>query len=128
MSGLMVDAQNVRKSFGRTHVLRGINFQVSSGSVVCLLGASGSGKSTCLRCINHLERIDGGVLYVEGSPVGFRQKGNKLYELKDKDIARDRSDVGMVFQKFNLFEHRTALENIIEAPIQVRKKARKEAV
>ncbi|QGH71138.1 ATP-binding cassette domain-containing protein [Pseudactinotalea sp. HY158] len=124
----MVDARKVRKSFGSNEVLKGIDFQVEAGKVVCLLGASGSGKSTFLRCINHLERINGGVLYVDGSPVGFRQKGTKLYELKEKEIARDRAEIGMVFQRFNLFEHRTALENVIEAPIQVRKVERAQAV
>ncbi|WP_305071544.1 amino acid ABC transporter ATP-binding protein [Pseudactinotalea sp. HY158] len=128
MSNLMVDARKVRKSFGSNEVLKGIDFQVEAGKVVCLLGASGSGKSTFLRCINHLERINGGVLYVDGSPVGFRQKGTKLYELKEKEIARDRAEIGMVFQRFNLFEHRTALENVIEAPIQVRKVERAQAV
>ena len=128
MTQLMVDAQNIHKSFGSNEVLKGIDFQVEAGKVVCLLGASGSGKSTFLRCVNHLEKIDRGVLYVDGSPVGFRQRGNRLYELKEKDIARDRADIGMVFQRFNLFEHRTALENIIEAPIQIRKMGRKDAI
>lgn len=128
MKRLMVDAQRIHKCFGSNEVLKGIDFQVEPGKVVCLLGASGSGKSTFLRCINHLEKIDSGVLYVDGSPVGFREKGNKLYELKEKEIARERAEIGMVFQRFNLFEHRTALENVIEAPTQVSKVERRDAV
>ena len=128
MTNLMVDARGIRKSFGTNEVLKGIDFQVPKGKVVCLLGASGSGKSTFLRCINHLETINGGVLYVDGSPVGFQEKDGKLYELREKEIAKQRADVGMVFQRFNLFEHRTALENVIEAPILIRKMDRKAAI
>jgi polar amino acid transport system ATP-binding protein len=95
--------------------------EVLPGQVVVLLGASGSGKSTFLRCINHLEKINAGRLWVDGSLVGYRQEGDKLYELKEKEISKKRAEIGMVFQRFNLFPHMTALENIIEAPCQVRR-------
>nr|WP_188266643.1 MULTISPECIES: amino acid ABC transporter ATP-binding protein [unclassified Streptomyces] len=116
----MVKAEGVHKSYGSAHILRGIDLEVRNGEVFCLVGPSGSGKSTFLRCINHLERIDGGRLSVEGRLVGYRQKGDKLYELKDHEIAAQRRDIGMVFQRFNLFPHMTALENVMEAPIQVK--------
>lgn len=127
MSQLMVDGRQIRKSFGHNEVLQGVDFKVETGKVVCLLGASGSGKSTLLRCINHLETINGGVIYVNGSPIGFREKGGKLYELREKEIAKQREHIGMVFQRFNLFEHMTALENIIEAPVLIQKQGRQEA-
>src|SRR5215475_1210493 len=95
---------------------------------MCMLGPSGSGKSTFLRCINHLEKIDAGRLWVDGELVGYRQDGDKLYELRDADICRDRSEIGMVFQRFNLFGHMTALENVIEAPVHVLKVRKREAV
>jgi len=120
MSALMVDAQRVHKNFGTNEVLKGIDFEVASGQVVCLLGPSGSGKSTFLRCINHLEKIDAGRLYVDGELVGYRQDGDKLYELREKDVATKRTEIGMVFQHFNLFPHMTALGNIVEAPIRVK--------
>ena len=120
MSALMVDAQQVHKSFGVHEVLKGIDFQVAPGQVVCLLGPSGSGKSTFLRCINHLEKINAGRLSVDGELVGYRQQGDKLHELHDKEVARKRAEIGMVFQHFNLFPHMTALGNIIEAPCQVK--------
>ena len=120
MGGLMVDAQRVHKSFGANEVLKGIDFQVAPGQVVCLLGPSGSGKSTFLRCINHLEKINAGRLYVDGSLVGYRQDGDKLYELPEKEVAKKRTEIGMVFQHFNLFPHMTALGNIVEAPIRVK--------
>ncbi|MFD4376975.1 amino acid ABC transporter ATP-binding protein [Streptomyces sp. NPDC058486] len=117
---LMVKAEGVHKSYGPAHILRGIDLEVRSGEVFCLVGPSGSGKSTFLRCINHLERIDGGRLSVDGQLVGYRQKGDKLYELKDSEVAAQRRDIGMVFQRFNLFPHMTALANVMEAPIQVK--------
>jgi polar amino acid transport system ATP-binding protein len=117
---LMVDAQSIHKSFGITEVLKGITLEVKPGEVVCLLGPSGSGKSTFLRCINHLEKINAGRLYVDGELVGYRQQGDRLHELHDKEIARKRTAIGMVFQNFNLFPHMTALDNIIEAPCQVK--------
>lgn len=120
MSDLMIDAQNVYKSFGQLGVLKGINLQVPRGTVTCLIGPSGSGKSTILRCVNHLEKISGGRLYVDGELIGYREKDGVLYEISEKDAARQRADIGMVFQQFNLFPHRTVIENIIEAPVLVK--------
>ena len=127
MSEPMVKAEAVRKRFGRLEVLRAIDLEVASGEVACLLGPSGSGKSTFLRCINHLERINAGRLWVDGQLVGYRQTSKKLHELRESEIARDRAEIGMVFQSFNLFPHKTALENVIEAPIQVKGVGRDEA-
>src|SRR6266516_3170965 len=124
----MVKAEGVHKSFGRLEVLKGVSLEVQPGEVVCMIGASGSGKSTFLRCINHLERIDAGRLWVDGRLVGYRQSGDKLYELRDAEVCRERSEIGMVFQRFNLFGHMTALENVIEAPIRVRKLRKRDAV
>ncbi len=124
----MVKAEGVHKRFGAVEVLQGISMDVQRGEVVVLLGASGSGKSTFLRCINHLEKIDAGRLWVDGELVGYRQVGNRLYELHDRDICRHRADVGMVFQRFNLFGHMTALQNIIEAPIHVLRQPRTQAI
>ena len=124
----MVKAEGVHKSFGRLEVLKGVSLEVQAGEVVCMIGASGSGKSTFLRCINHLERIDSGRLWVDGRLVGYRQSGDKIYELRDAEVCRERSQIGMVFQRFNLFGHMTALENVIEAPIRVRKMAKRDAV
>jgi polar amino acid transport system ATP-binding protein len=123
----MVKAEGVHKSFGRLEVLKGVSLEVQAGEVVCMIGASGSGKSTFLRCINHLERIDSGRLWVDGRLVGYRQSGDKIYELRDAEVCRERSEIGMVFQRFNLFGHMTALENVIEAPIRVRKMAKRDA-
>ncbi|WP_406863077.1 amino acid ABC transporter ATP-binding protein [Streptomyces sp. HUAS MG47] len=116
----MVKAEGVHKSYGPAHILKGIDLEVNNGEVFCLIGPSGSGKSTFLRCINHLEKINAGRLYVDGELVGYRQKGDKLYELKDSEVAAQRRDIGMVFQRFNLFPHMTALENVMEAPVQVK--------
>jgi polar amino acid transport system ATP-binding protein len=126
--GPMVKAEAVHKRFGRLEVLKGVSLEVQPGEVVCMIGASGSGKSTFLRCINHLERIDAGRLWVDGRLVGYRQSGDKLYELRDAEVCRERSEIGMVFQRFNLFGHMTALENVIEAPIRVRKLRKRDAV
>jgi polar amino acid transport system ATP-binding protein len=115
----LLRAVGVKKSYGHTEVLGGIDLEVRKGQVVCLLGPSGAGKSTFLRCINHLETIDAGQIWVDGEPIGFRQRGGKLYELRERDVARQRRDIGMVFQRFNLFAHRTALENVVEGPIRV---------
>ncbi|BFV57352.1 amino acid ABC transporter ATP-binding protein [Kitasatospora sp. CMC57] len=123
----MVKAEGVRKSYGQVEVLKGIDLEVKQGEVFCLIGPSGSGKSTFLRCINHLEKINGGFLSVDGELVGYRQKGDRLYELKDREVALKRRDIGMVFQRFNLFPHMTALQNIIEAPVQVKGESRTEA-
>jgi len=116
----MVRAEKVYKNFGRLEVLKGIDLEVAPGGVFCLVGPSGSGKSTFLRCINHLEQIDGGRLSVDGELVGYKQKGDKLYELRDKEVCQKRQEIGMVFQSFNLFPHMTVLGNVMEAPCRVR--------
>jgi len=116
----MVQARRVRKRFGQLEVLSGVDLTVDRGQVVCLLGPSGSGKSTLLRCINHLERIDGGEIWVNGHLVGYRRANGKKYEMAPRQIAAQRRDIGMVFQRFNLFPHRTALQNVVEAPVYVR--------
>ncbi|MHA7664584.1 amino acid ABC transporter ATP-binding protein [Mycolicibacterium sp. HS_4_1] len=116
----MVRAEKVCKSFGALQVLKGVTLEVERGQVLVLVGPSGSGKSTFLRCINHLEQVSAGRLYVDEQLVGYRERGGKLHELPAKEAARQRRDVGMVFQHFNLFPHRTALENIIEAPVHVK--------
>ena len=128
MSAPMVKAEEVRKRFGRLEVLKGVSLEVETGEVVCMIGPSGSGKSTFLRCINHLEKIDAGRLSVDGELVGYRQVGDKIYEQRDAEVCRDRAEIGMVFQRFNLFGHMTALENVIEAPVHVRKVPKKQAV
>src|SRR4051812_47976389 len=124
----MVDAQNVHKRFLRQEVLKGITLQVQPQEVMCLLGPSGSGKSTFLRCINHLETVDAGELRVDGELVGYREAGNKIYELKESEVARHRADIGMVFQRFNLFPHKTALGNVVEAPRHVRGESKSETL
>ena len=123
MTEIMVDARSVRKSFGTNEVLKGITLQVEKGKVMCLLGPSGSGKSTFLRCINHLETINGGRIYVSGELIGYRQAGDVLHEMKPNEIATQRRHIGMVFQRFNLFPHLTAIQNVIEAPIGVNKES-----
>ncbi|WP_380161436.1 amino acid ABC transporter ATP-binding protein [Kineococcus sp. R86509] len=127
MSTPLVKALNVSKAFGHVEVLKGIDLEVNSGEVVCLLGPSGSGKTTLLRCINSLERIDGGRIWVDGDLVGLEERNGRLHRLTDKRIAAQRRDIGMVFQRFNLFPHLTALENVVEAPIRVRGLSRKQA-
>jgi polar amino acid transport system ATP-binding protein len=124
----MLKAESLFKRFGRLEVLKGITLEVQRGEVMCLLGPSGSGKSTFLRCINHLEKIDAGRLRVDGELVGYREEGDKLYELREADVIRKRAEIGMVFQRFNLFPHMTALENVIEAPILVKRMPRAEAL
>jgi polar amino acid transport system ATP-binding protein len=128
MNEVMVQAQGVRKRFGNVEVLKDINLTVGSGEVMCIVGPSGSGKTTFIRCINHLEKIDGGALLVDGHLVGYRRVGTKLHELRESEVAKRREDIGMVFQRFNLFPHMTALQNIVEAPIQVRKQKKAEAL
>ena len=123
----MVRAEQVWKSFGKLDVLKGIDFVVQPQQTVVLLGPSGGGKSTILRCINHLEKIDAGRLWVDGELIGYRQRGDVLHEMKTKDVARQRSKIGMVFQRFNLFPHRTALENVMEAPVYVKHVRRADA-
>ena len=119
----MVKAEAVHKRFGRLEVLKGIDLKVPRGEVMCMLGPSGSGKSTFLRCINHLEKINAGRLSVDGELVGYRESGGKLHELHEREVARKRAEIGMVFQHFNLFPHMTALENVTLAPIRVLKVA-----
>nr|WP_170284925.1 amino acid ABC transporter ATP-binding protein [Kribbella amoyensis] len=123
----LVHALNVSKSFHHNEVLKGIDLDVERGQVVCLLGPSGSGKTTFLRCINQLETIDGGRIWVDGDLMGYADRDGKLYRLKDKQIAAQRREIGMVFQRFNLFPHKTALENVTESPIQVKGESRKAA-
>ena len=120
----MVKAEAVQKNFGRLEVLRGIDLEVKPRAVMCMIGPSGSGKSTFLRCINHLEKIDAGRLSVDGELVGYRQRGDRIYELRDAEVCKKRAEIGMVFQHFNLFPHLTALENLVEAPIRVKKESR----
>jgi polar amino acid transport system ATP-binding protein len=116
----MVRIRGLTKRYGGREVLRGIDLDVPMGSVMCIIGPSGSGKSTLLSCINHLERIDGGKVWVGGELVGYREHKGRLYELPERQVARMRQRVGMVFQHFNLFPHMTALRNIMEAPMRVR--------
>jgi polar amino acid transport system ATP-binding protein len=125
---LCVHAVDVEKHFGRLEVLKGVSLDVAKGETVCVIGPSGSGKSTFLRCINHLEKIDGGRIEVNGHLIGYRERNGKLVEDSDKNIAKQRCEVGMVFQRFNLFPHKTALENVIEAPVMVRGSKKEEAV
>jgi polar amino acid transport system ATP-binding protein len=115
----MVVAESVHKSFGSNHVLRGISLEVARGEVMCLVGPSGSGKSTFLRCINHLEKINSGRITVDGTLIGYREHNEKIYELKPREAAAQRSGIGMVFQKFNLFPHLTALQNVTAGLIRV---------
>jgi len=116
----VVQAENVEKWFGPLQVLKGVSLSVRRGEVVVIVGPSGSGKTTFVRCINHLEKIQGGRILVNGHLIGYRQAGKRLVEDRERNIARQRRDIGMVFQRFNLFPHLTALGNIVEAPIQVR--------
>jgi len=124
----MVKAEAVHKNFGRLEVLRGIDLEVQPKEVMCVIGPSGSGKSTFLRCINHLEKIDAGRLSVDGELVGYRERGDRLYELPDAEVCKKRSEIGMVFQRFNLFPHMTVLQNVIEAPLRVKRENRVLAV
>src|SRR6478736_3302330 len=126
----MVLAASDCKNFGALRVLKGITLEVGKGQVLVMVGPSGSGKSTFLRCINHLEQVNAGRLYVDGDLIGYREKkrGDKLYEISPRDAAKQRRDIGMVFQHFNLFPHRTALENLIEAPIHVKGVKKADAV
>jgi polar amino acid transport system ATP-binding protein len=123
---LVVD--RLSKSFGTHRVLKSISMSVASGDVTCIVGPSGSGKSTLLRCLNRLEVPTDGVVYLEGEPVGLRWRNGRLYEMRPAELAFQRQSMGMVFQGFHLFPHKTALENIIEAPIVVKKKSRREAI
>ncbi|KAB2975968.1 amino acid ABC transporter ATP-binding protein [Streptomyces sp. SS1-1] len=121
MSDVMIDVHHVHKSFGPLDVLRGIDLRVREGEVTVILGPSGSGKSTLLRTINHLEKVDRGWISVDGELVGHRRVGDKLHELKEKDVLRQRTRIGFVFQNFNLFPHLTVLDNLVEAPVSARR-------
>ena len=123
----MLRAEDVHKRFGRDEVLKGIDLEVAAGEVLCLIGPSGSGKSTFLRCINHLEQIDAGRILVDGELVGYREHGDRLYERTEREVCRQRASIGMVFQRFNLFAHMTALDNVVEAPIRVRGESKADA-
>jgi polar amino acid transport system ATP-binding protein len=127
-NGAVLRAEDVHKRFGRLEVLKGISLDVRRGETVCIIGPSGSGKSTFLRCINHLEKIDAGRIEVNGHLIGYRDRNGTLVEDSEKNIAKQRAEIGMVFQRFNLFPHMTALENVIEAPIRVRGIQEKQAV
>jgi len=122
----MVEVRGVHKSFGPLHVLRGVDLRVDPGEVTVIIGPSGSGKSTLLRCINHLEKIDRGHVTIDGEYIGYRRSGNRLYELRERDILRQRTHIGFVFQHFNLFPHLTVLENVIEAPLSAQRRPRDE--
>jgi polar amino acid transport system ATP-binding protein len=125
---VVVEAQDVGKWFGRLHVLKGVSMTVKRREVVVIIGASGSGKTTFIRCVNHLEKIQKGRIFVNGHLIGYRElPDGKLVEDKEKNIATQRQEIGMVFQRFNLFPHKTALENVIEAPMQVRGQTDEEA-
>lgn len=123
----MVEVEHVRKSFGAVEVLRDISFQVLQGKTIVIIGPSGSGKSTMLRCINHLEEINGGRIYVDGELIGYRESNGRLRQLPARAVARQRAEIGMVFQRFNLFPHMTALQNVVEAPVHVKGVSRREA-
>lgn len=125
--GSMIFARGVRKSFGAVEVLKGCDIDVAEGSVTCIIGPSGSGKSTFLRCMNHLEKINGGVILIDGNFVGYDLVGDRLIELKDAEVCQRRAEIGMLFQSFNLFSHMTVLENLIEAPLRVRRQPRAQA-
>ncbi|WP_425825472.1 amino acid ABC transporter ATP-binding protein [Streptomyces fractus] len=127
MSKPMVDIQHVHKSFGPLEVLRGVDLRVHAGEVTVILGPSGSGKSTLLRTINHLEKVNSGWISIDGELIGYRRSGGKLHELREKDVLRQRTNIGFVFQDFNLFPHLTVLDNLIEAPVSALRRPRKEA-
>jgi polar amino acid transport system ATP-binding protein len=125
---VVVRATDIHKSFGKLHVLKGVSLEVKRQEVVVIIGASGSGKTTFIRCINHLEKIQSGRILVNGTLIGYREENGKLVEDKEQNIARQRQEIGMVFQRFNLFPHMSALGNIIEAPIRVRGVKEAEAI
>ncbi len=120
----MIDVKGVHKSFGDLEVLKGVDLDVRAGTVTVILGPSGSGKSTLLRSINHLEKVDRGLIRIDGELIGYRRRGNKLHELREREILRQRSQVGFVFQNFNLFGHLTVLQNVVEAPVSAQRRKR----
>jgi polar amino acid transport system ATP-binding protein len=124
----VMSAERVVKRFGRLEVLKGVSLDVHQREVVCIIGPSGSGKTTFIRCINHLEKIDGGRIEVNGHLIGYREHNGKLVEDSESSIAKQRAEIGIVFQRFNLFPHKTALENVIEAPVHVRDIPKREAI
>ena len=121
MTQAMIVARQIRKSFGSVEVLKGVDLEVQTGKVVCIIGPSGAGKSTFLRCINHLEKPDSGYVLVDGRPVGYRQFGGRLHEVKERELCAARAEIGMVFQRFNLFQHLTVMENVMLAQTLVKK-------
>jgi polar amino acid transport system ATP-binding protein len=127
-SAVVMRAEDVHKRFGRLEVLKGVSMEVQKGETICVIGPSGSGKTTFIRCVNHLEKIDGGRIEVNGHLIGYRERNGKLVEDSERSIAKQRTQVGMVFQRFNLFPHKTALENVIEAPTRVLGVSRGQAV
>ncbi|MEV4954789.1 amino acid ABC transporter ATP-binding protein [Paenarthrobacter nitroguajacolicus] len=127
MTTSIVGLTDIHKSCGPVEVLKGISLDVAPGEVICLIGPSGSGKNTLLRSINHLEKTNAGEIRVDGNLVGYRELNGRLFELSDKETSKSREDVGMVLQHFNLFPHMTVLENLIEAPLRVRKENKAEA-
>jgi len=127
-AGPIIVAEQVVKRFGTLKALNGVSIAIAPGTVQCIIGPSGSGKSTFLRCLNQIEKIDGGAILIDGELIGYRRVGDELHELSDSEIARQRLTTGMVFQRFNLFGHMTALENIIEGPVTVLRRPRREAV
>src|SRR2546425_9201107 len=127
-SPVVMHAEDVHKRYGKLEVLKGVSMEVRKGETVCVIGPSGSGKTTFIRCVNHLEKIDGGRIEVNGHLIGYRDKGGKLVEDSERSIARQRTQIGMVFQRFNLFPHKTALENVIEAPVHVLDTPKEQAV
>src|SRR6201984_2969399 len=128
MSDTVMHAEDVHKSCGKLEVLKGVSLEVAKGETVCIIGPSGSGKTTFIRCINHLEKIDGGRIEVNGHLIGYRERNGKLVEHTESGIPRQRAEIGMVFQRFNLFPHKTALENVTEAPIHVLGMPKEQAV
>ncbi len=127
MTETVLYAEDVHKSFGRLEVLKGVSLEVKKGETVCIIGPSGSGKTTFIRCINHLEKIDSGRIEVNGHLIGYRDRNGRLVEDSERNIARQRTEIGMVFQRFNLFPHKTALENVIEGPVQVLNQPKQQA-
>jgi polar amino acid transport system ATP-binding protein len=122
MNAPLVAIRDVRKSFGHVQALRGVSLDVQAGQVLCLIGASGSGKTTLLRCVNQLVRIDAGAIWLDGDLLGLRRQGQRLHPLSEAEIARQRLKTGMVFQRFNLFPHMTAMQNVVEGPVQVQRR------